>query len=145
MAIKKNITIDGIEVPFKASAAVPRLYRLKFHRDIYKDFASLKTDVAEGDENKSELDIESLEVFENIAYIMAKHADPENVPDNPDDFLERFNTFSIYEILPQLIELWGLNTSTIIGGIVNGIRSKINDVVSEVNNVDKTIRSYINL
>ena len=63
MAIKKNITIDGIEVPFKASAAVPRLYRLKFHRDIYKDFASLKTDVAEGDENKSELDIESLEVF----------------------------------------------------------------------------------
>ena len=55
---------------------------------------------------------ESLEVFENIAYIMAKHADPENVPDSPDDFLERFNTFSIYEILPQLIELWGLNTAT---------------------------------
>ena len=38
MAIQKNITIDGIEVPFKASAAVPRLYRLKFRRDIYKDF-----------------------------------------------------------------------------------------------------------
>ena len=90
MSIKKNITIDGMEVPFKASAAVPRLYRLKFRRDIYKDFASLKTDVEEGDENKSELDIESLEVFENIAYIMAKHADPENVPDSPDDFLEQF-------------------------------------------------------
>lgn len=104
---QKNITIDGMEVPFKASAAVPRLYRLKFRRDIYKDFASLKTDVEEGDENKSELDIESLEVFENIAYIMAKHADPESVPDSPDDFLEQFNTFSIYEILPQLIELWG--------------------------------------
>ena len=112
MAIKKNITIDGIEVPFKASAAVPRLYRLKFRRDIYKDFSTLKTEVTEGDENKSEIGIESLEVFENIAYIMAKHADPENVPDNPDDFLEQFNTFSIYEILPQLIELWGLNTAT---------------------------------
>ena len=37
MSIKKNITIDGMEVPFKASAAVPRLYRLKFRRDIYKD------------------------------------------------------------------------------------------------------------
>lgn len=112
MAIKKNITVDGIEVPFKASAAVPRLYRLKFHRDIYKDFAALQTNVKEGDEENSTLDIESLEVFENIAFIMAKHADPENVPDNPDDFLEQFNTFSIYEILPQLIELWGLNTST---------------------------------
>ena len=111
MAIQKNITIDGIEVPFKASAAVPRLYRLKFRRDIYKDFASLKTKVTEGDENKSEIGIESLEVFENIAYIMAKRADS-NVPDNPDDFLEQFNTFSIYEILPQLIELWGLNTTT---------------------------------
>ena len=64
MAIQKNITIDGIEVPFKASAAVPRLYRLKFRRDIYKDFASLKTEVTEGDENKSEIGIESLEVFE---------------------------------------------------------------------------------
>ena len=42
MAIQKNITIDGISVPFKASAAVPRLYRLKFRRDIYKDFASLR-------------------------------------------------------------------------------------------------------
>ena len=38
MAIQKNITIDGIDVPFKASAAVPRLYRLKFRRDIYQDF-----------------------------------------------------------------------------------------------------------
>ena len=80
MAIQKNITIDGISVPFKASAAVPRLYRLKFRRDIYKDFAALKTEVTEGDENKSEIGIESLEVFENIAYIMAKHADS-NVPD----------------------------------------------------------------
>ena len=53
MAIKKIITIDGIEVPFKASAAVPRLYRLKFRRDIYKDFSALKTEVTEGDENKS--------------------------------------------------------------------------------------------
>jgi hypothetical protein len=118
MAIKKTITVDGIEVPFKASAAVPRLYRIKFRRDIYKDFASLQTSVQEtgarlaGDEDASTLDIESLEVFENIAYIMAKHADPENVPDNPDEWLEAFNTFSIYEVLPQLIELWGLNVET---------------------------------
>lgn len=112
MAIKKTITVDGIEVPFKASAAVPRLYRIKFRRDIYKDFAALQTSVQEGDEEGSNLDIESLEVFENIAYIMAKHADSENVPDNPDEWLEAFNTFSIYEVLPQLIELWGLNVET---------------------------------
>ena len=112
MAIKKNITVDGIEVPFKASAAVPRLYRLKFGRDIYKDFAALQKSVSKEDAENSGLSIESLEVFENIAYIMAKHADPDNVPSSPDEWLEQFNTFSIYEILPQLIELWGLNIET---------------------------------
>ena len=112
MGIKKNILVDGKEVPFKASAAVPRLYRMKFGRDIYKDFAALQKSVSEGDEEKSSLNIESLEVFENLAWLMAHHADPENVPDTPDEWLEEFNTFSIYEILPQLIELWGLNIET---------------------------------
>ena len=111
MAIQKNITIDGIDVPFKASATVPRLYRLKFRRDIYQDFAALQKSVGENTEESSALDIESLEVFENIAYIMAKHADPV-VPASPDEWLEQFNTFSIYEILPQLIDLWGLNVGT---------------------------------
>ena len=33
--------------------------------------------------------------------------------DNKDaEFLNQFNTFSIYQILPQLIELWGLNVQT---------------------------------
>lgn len=105
MAIKKNIIVDNIEVSFKASAAVPRLYRLKFGRDIYKDFAALQKSVGDSNAEKSDLDIESLEVFENIAYIMAKHADPDHVPDSPDEWLENFNTFSIYEILPKLIEL----------------------------------------
>ena len=111
MAIQKNITIDGIDVPFKASATVPRLYRLKFRRDIYQDFAALQKSVGENTEESSALDIESLEVFENIAYIMAKHADAA-IPASPDEWLEQFNTFSIYEILPQLINLWGLNVET---------------------------------
>ena len=112
MAIKKTITIDGIEIPFKASATLPRLYRAKFRKDIFKDFTALKTSVDENDEQESGLDIDSLEVFENIAWTMAKHADPQNVPDNPDDWLEQFNTFSIYKVLPQLFELWGLNLET---------------------------------
>ena len=112
MSMIQKIEIDGKQVPFKASAAIPRIYRIKFHRDIYKDLDVLGKAVGNGDEGSSHLDMFSLEMFENIAYIMAKHADPENVPDSPDDFLERFNTFSIYEILPQLIELWGLNTAT---------------------------------
>ena len=109
MAVTKTIEIDGKEVKFKASAAVPRLYRIKFGKDLYRDFADLQKNV---DENNSSLDIGSLEVFEQISWVMAKHADPDNVPDDIDEWLEQFNIFSIYEVLPKLIELWGMNLQT---------------------------------
>ena len=112
MAVTKTIEIDGKQVEFKASAAVPRLYRVKFGRDIYRDLRQLETSVGDNNEDASSLDMFSLEMFEDLAWIMAKHANPQEVPDNPEDFLDQFNTFSIYQILPQLIELWGLNVQT---------------------------------
>ena len=107
--LKTTIEIDGKPVVFKASAAIPRIYRIKFRRDIYKDLRLLENSIGENDEDDSHLDLFSLELFENIAYIMAKHADS-SIPDSPEEWLDEFNTFSIYQILPQLIELWGLNT-----------------------------------
>lgn len=111
MGIVRNIEIDGKEVAFKASAAIPRIYRLKFQRDIYKDITLLEKSLDANDEENSGLDIFSLEMFENIAYIMAKHADP-SVPNDVEEWLDEFNTFSIYQVLPQLIELWGMNLQT---------------------------------
>ena len=111
MSIMRKVEIDGKQVPFKASAAIPRIYRIKFNRDIYKDLRSLEKAVGEGDEQNSNLDLFSLEMFENIAYVMAKHADP-NIPDTPEEWLDEFNTFSIYQVLPSIIELWGLNVLT---------------------------------
>jgi hypothetical protein len=108
MAVTKTVSIDGKEVQFRASAAIPRLYRNKFHRDIYKDLNELQKGIDANDPESSSLDTFSLELFENIAWLMAKHADSA-VPDTPEDWLDQFNTFSIYEILPQIIELWGLN------------------------------------
>jgi hypothetical protein len=108
MAVTKTVSIDGKEVQFRASAAIPRLYRNRFHRDIYKDLNELQKGIDTNDPESSSLDTFSLELFENIAWLMAKHADS-TVPDTPEDWLDQFNTFSIYEILPQIIELWGLN------------------------------------
>lgn len=108
MAVTKTIEIDGKEVMFKASAAVPRMYRLKFRRDIFKDMGDLMKDINASNEEISGLSIESLEIFENVAYMMAKYADP-NVPDSIDEWLEQFNTFSIYLVMPHIIDLWGLN------------------------------------
>ena len=111
MSIIRKIEIDGKQVAFKASAAIPRIYRLKFQRDIYKDLRSLERSVGDGNEENSNLDLFSLEMFENIAFVMAKHADT-SIPDTPEDWLDGFSTFSIYQVLPELIELWGLNVKT---------------------------------
>lgn len=108
MAVQKTVEIDGKEVTFKASAAIPRLYRVKFRRDIFKDMSDLMKDIKANQEEESGLTIESLEIFENIAYMMAKYADP-NVPDNIDEWLDQFETFSIYMVMPKIVELWGMN------------------------------------
>ena len=113
MSMTQTIEIDGQPVKFRASAAIPRIYRLRFHRDIYKDLSLLEKSISKEDEGDSNLDLFSLEMFENISYIMAKHADPE-VPDTPEEWLDNFNTFSIYQVLPRLIELWGLNVQTTV-------------------------------
>ena len=35
-----------------------------------------------------------------------------SIPDNPEDWLDEFNTFSIYQVLPKLVDLWGMNIRT---------------------------------
>lgn len=124
MSIVKNIEIDGKKVAFKASAAIPRIYRLKFQRDIYKDLRVLEKSIGEEDENSSNLDLFSLEMFENIAFVMAKHADA-SIPNTPEEWLDGFNTFSIYQVLPQLIELWGVNVKTDVEAKKNFVQQSV--------------------
>ena len=111
MSMTKVIEIDGKKVPFKASAAIPRIYRVKYGRDIFKDLMKLEKALNENKEEDSGLDLFSLETFENIAYLMAKHADP-SVADTAEEWLDGFSVFSIYQVLPEIIELWGLNVQT---------------------------------
>ena len=94
---------------------------MKFQRDIYKDLASLEKAIDSSSEEVSNLDLFSLEMFENIAYVMAKHADP-GIPDTPEEWLDEFNTFSIYQVLPKIIELWGLNVKTDVEAKKNFVR-----------------------
>ena len=110
--MEKTLIIDGREVKLKATAVVPRLYRIKFRRDIMVDMAELDKLMKKAQEKNESIPPEALDLFENIAYIMAKHADKDNVPDSPEEWLDSFETFSIYQVLPEIRELWGLNTET---------------------------------
>lgn len=104
--IIKTIKVGDKEVRMGASASIPRLYRIKFRRDIMKDMQALK-------KVKDRYTIDDLTVFENIAYIMAKHAGGAEIPDTPEDWLDEFDgVFDIYTALPQMIELWGINEET---------------------------------
>ena len=120
----KEIMIDGIPVLFRADASIPRLYRIHFGRDVFADMGSLMRKIApnakpkelaeqEVEEIQEQLDISSMdtEVLENMAYIMAYHAD-NTIPDNIDDWLDQFEMFSIYEVLPEILALWGTNLIT---------------------------------
>ena len=116
--LEKKIMIDGKPVKFRASAAVPRLYMALTGSDIFSDIGDLTEQFHKpaetGEQQKAQIDLKDLgkmSTFENIAYVMAKHADP-SIPDTPEEWLDGFNTFSIYQVLPQIIELWGLNTQT---------------------------------
>ncbi|MBQ3703117.1 MAG: hypothetical protein II885_10245 [Oscillospiraceae bacterium] len=111
MSMTKIVEIDGKKVPFKASAAIPRIYRVKYGRDIFKDLMKLEKALNDNSAEDSNLDLFSLETFENIAYLMAKHADP-SLPDSAEEWLDEFSVFSIYQVLPEIIELWGLNVQT---------------------------------
>ena len=110
--IMREIEICGKKIPFRSSATIPRLYRAKFKRDIFKDLSKLEKSYKDrGGEDGSTLEIDDLEIFENVAYIMAFHADP-TIPGTIDEWLEQFEMFSIYQVLPEILELWGTNLVT---------------------------------
>ncbi len=109
--LEKTVSVGGREVRFRSSAAIPRLYRIKFKRDIFKDLSKLEASYKGKTDDGEELQIEDLEIFENVAYIMAFHADP-TIPGTIEEWLDEFEMFSIYEILPEILELWGTNLVT---------------------------------
>lgn len=109
--IKREIEICGKKIPFRSSATIPRLYRAKFKRDIFKDLSKLESSYSGKKSEGKEFQIEDLEIFENVAYIMAYHAD-NTIPSTIEEWLDQFEMFSIYEVLPQILELWGDNMQT---------------------------------
>lgn len=109
--MEKTIIIDGQEIKFKATASTPRVYRQAFGRDIYIDMTTLYESMEKGDI----LSVSNLEAFEDMAFCMYAQAEGielkrEIIEKEMMDWLDRFSTFSIYKIVPELMDLWRLNT-----------------------------------
>lgn len=120
--IKKTIKVCGKTVSLGASALLPKIYRINFQRDMVSDMnrlrrsitaaQSLPSDATQEERQAAALDVLDLTIFEQMAWAMAYHAD-NTIPHDPDEWLESFDgVFSIYEIFPTILELWGLNNQT---------------------------------
>ena len=74
---KRNFTADIIVRRKIMSVLLKSLIAVVQERKLEKS-------IGDGKEESSNLDMFSLEMFENIAFIMAKHADP-SIPDTPEE------------------------------------------------------------
>lgn len=96
----KTINVGGRAVVFKATASTLTRYSAQYGRDILKDFDSANKELLKGS-----LCADSLVTLFNLAHIMAKQADP-TITNDPDEWLDTFDTFPINEVLPQIANLW---------------------------------------
>ncbi len=118
--MQKIIEIEeGRSFNFKASAFSPIMYNKLFPgRDFLKDMECLKE---KNDEEDDSFNMEHYEHFVRVAYTFAyqglaptprktkeQEAFREEYPD-PWTWIDSFRTFSIYEILPEIIDLWYTN------------------------------------
>lgn len=129
--MQKVIEIEkGRNVNFKASAYSPIAYNRLFPgRDFLRDIDELrKRWVKNKKKKKSEaesFDMKDYELFVRIAYTFAYQGlapTPRETEEkrefvnkyrNAWDWIDTFETFSIYEILPDIMELWYGNERTV--------------------------------
>lgn len=98
--METTVKIDGKDVRFKATAAVPLLYRRKFKRDLFRDVEAAAT---AKDDSAAE---KSMGTIERMAYIMAYHADPSGVPDSLEEWMENIPVMSMFSLIPVVMALW---------------------------------------
>ena len=68
--MEKTILVGGKEVKFRATAAVPRLYRIRFGRDIMQDMLDLSKSLKKAKDGTMQFSRMDLETFESCAYII---------------------------------------------------------------------------
>lgn len=102
--MEKTIVIDDKKVRFKTNGAIPLRYKAQFGKDYFKEIFKMLPIARMGKNPKPE-DLESLdfEVFYNVAWIMAKTANP-TIPE-PIEWLGEFEEFPIADIFPELQDL----------------------------------------
>lgn len=105
--MEKIINISGKEVKLASTAGTLHRYRMQFKRDLTKDILLLENTFKDIKTNNADFTAIDLELFENIAWSLAKTADSSIKP--IDEWLDQFETFDIYRVLPVIMEMLQAN------------------------------------
>ena len=109
--MERIINISGKEIKLASTAGTLHRYRMQFKRDLTKDILSLEDTFKKIKQNNADFASIDLEMFENIAWSFAKTADSSIPP--IDSWLDQFETFDIYTILPVIFEMLNENFRSI--------------------------------
>ena len=101
--MEKVLTIGDKQIKMKSTAGTMMRYRNNFNRDFIKDLVSLQTKLNKKIETGTEFEAFDLDLFEKIAWCMAKTAD-NSIPDI-ENWLDEFETFDIMQVLPEIMGL----------------------------------------
>ena len=101
--MEKIINIGDKSIKFKCTLGTFNRYRMQFNKDPLTDLTSLEKRAHKKAETGEDFDLESLFVFMNFAWCMAKTAD-KDIPE-VEDWLDQFEIFNINIVLPQLMDL----------------------------------------
>jgi len=106
--MEKTVIIDGKEIRFKTNGATPLRYKAQFGQDYFKEILKMApleslSKKKKEDVTGKDLEVLDFEVFYNIAWIMAKTANP-SIPE-PIEWLEQFDEFPMAEVIPELQDM----------------------------------------
>ena len=96
----KTVIIGDVEQEFRTDGALPRFYRKEFNRDLFSDLAVLNGT----DQGKQ------IETIENMAYAMAKYADPEI--GDIDEWLSQFGAFELIGAAGDILSILNVEQMT---------------------------------
>lgn len=99
--MEKVVKIGTIEVPMKATANTPRLYRDMFGKDLIVEMQSLFKHIGKNGELQGDFDFG---VIERLGYIMAYQSDREL--GTMDEWLDQFGMDDVYGAMSEIVKLW---------------------------------------
>lgn len=105
--MERTVMIGNVEVPMKATANTPRLYRDMYGKDLIVEMQSLFKHIGKNGELQGDFDFG---VIERLGYVMAYQRDREI--GTMEEWLDQFGMDDVYGSMSEIVKLWADSKNT---------------------------------